>query len=145
MSSYAGLVTRLAALVVDGVLLTITVPAVAEGPPSLWASMTGSAPGWLKASCQIIAAMVPVFYFAIAWWGTGQTAGGFVFGTVVGRPDGRRLSLGRAVLRAFAGLALPMVWLAGLAFTLWDPRRRALHDRLFDTVVWYKQRNVIAV
>ncbi len=145
MSSYAGVVTRLAALVVDGVLLMIAVPAVAEGPPSLWASMTGSAPGWLKAVCQVIAAIVPVAYFAICWWGTGQTVGGFVFGIVVRRSDGSRLGPARALLRAFVGLLLPVVWLAGLLSALWDPRRRALHDRLFDTVVWYKQRKVLAV
>jgi uncharacterized RDD family membrane protein YckC len=145
MSRYAGVVTRLAALVVDGVVLSIAVPAVADGPPSMWASIEGSAPGWLKAACQFAAALIPIVYFALCWWSSGQTLGGLLFGTVVRRPDGTQLSLLRAALRAFVGLLVPVLWLAGMLSTLWDPRRRALHDRLFDTVVWYKKRKVLAI
>lgn len=139
MSAYAGLVTRLSALVVDAILLAIAVPAVANGPPSLWASLEGQAPGWLKASSQFVASLVPVFYFAVCWWGTGQTLGGLLLGTIVRRPDGAHLGPARAALRAFVGLLLPLIWLAGMLTVLWDPRRRALHDRIFDTVVRYKR------
>jgi uncharacterized RDD family membrane protein YckC len=139
MSAYAGLVTRLSALVVDGIVLTIAVPAVANGPPAMWASVTGEAPGWLKAGSQLLAALVPVIYFAVCWWATGQTLGGLVLGTVVRRPDGAHLSPLRAVLRALVCLLLPLVWLVGMVTVLWDPQRRALHDRLFGTVVRYKR------
>ncbi len=145
MSGYAGVVSRLAALLVDGVVLMIAVPAVANGPPSMWAAVTGEAPGWLKAGCQIVATLVPVAYFTFCWWSTGQTLGGLLFGTVVRRADGSHLSFVRALLRALVGLLLPVIWLAGMLSTLWDPRRRALHDRLFGTVVSYKQRKVLAV
>ncbi|HCT77453.1 MAG TPA: hypothetical protein DGG94_19835 [Micromonosporaceae bacterium] len=142
-SAYAGVATRLAALTVDAVILTITVPAVVSGLPSLWASLEGSAPGWLKACSQIAGALVPVVYFTLSWWGTGQTPGGMLFGTVVRRPDGSHLSLIRAALRAFVGLLVPLVWLIGMVAALWDPQRRALHDRLFGTVVRYKRRPVL--
>ncbi|GIH06830.1 hypothetical protein Rhe02_48970 [Rhizocola hellebori] len=145
MSHYAGVVTRLAALVVDGVVLSIAVPAVANGPPSMWASIDGDAPGWLKAACQFAAALIPILYFSLCWWATGQTLGGLLFGTVVRRADGSPLTLWRALLRAFVGLLVPLLWLAGLFFALWDPKRRALHDRLFGTAVWYKQRKVLAI
>jgi uncharacterized RDD family membrane protein YckC len=145
MSRYAGVVTRLAALVVDGVVLAIAVPAVADGPPSLWASIEGSAPGWLKAVCQFAAALIPILYFALCWTATGQTLGGLLFGTVVRRADGTSLSLLRALLRAFVGVLVPVLWLAGLLVALWDPKRRALHDRLFGTAVWYKQRKVLPI
>jgi uncharacterized RDD family membrane protein YckC len=145
MSRYAGVVTRLAALSVDGVVIAIAVPAVANGPPSFWASIEGSAPGWLKALCQSIAAVIPILYFALCWWATGQTLGGLLFGTVVRRADGTPLTLLRSLLRAFVGLLVPILWLAGLITALWDPKRRALHDRLFGTVVWYKQRKVLAI
>lgn len=139
MSDYAGLVTRLAALTVDAVLMAIVVPSVANGPPSLWAAMAGEAPGWVKVCSQVLAAFVPLLYFTLCWWGTGQTAGGLVLGTIVRRPDVAHLGPVRAGLRALAGLAFPLVWLVGLVTVLWDPRRRALHDRIFGTVVWYKR------
>jgi len=31
------------------------------------------------------------------------------------------------------------VWLLGMVTALWDPRRRALHDSIFGTVVRYKR------
>jgi len=139
-SDYAGLVTRLAALVVDAIVLTLVVPVMANGPPSMWAAITGEAPGWLKSLSQIAAALLPVLYFGLLWWGTGQTLGGLVFGTVLRRKDGEHLGPVRSLLRAAVGLLLPIIWLIGMAFILWDPRRRALHDKLFGTVVQRKVR-----
>jgi len=134
-TAYAGIVTRLSALTVDALALAAVVPLVGTGVPALWSAATGDTPGWLRAGAQLVAAFVPPVYFALCWWGTGQTLGGLLFGTAVRRPDGARLSALRAVARAFAGLAAAPVWLAGMAVTLWDPRRRALHDRLLGTVV----------
>jgi uncharacterized RDD family membrane protein YckC len=45
-------------------------------------------------------------------------------------------------LRSAVGLLLPLIWLVGMLFVLWDPQRRALHDRLFGTVVIRKARRV---
>src|SRR5262245_8089791 len=139
MSAYAGLVTRLSALAVDAVLLAVAVPAVANAAPSLWAALEGQAPAWLKAGSQIVAGLVPVAYFTLAWWGTGQTVGGLVLGTVVRRPDDTHLGLIRAALRAILGLSLAVIWLPGMLVALWTPRRRALHDLVFGTVVRYKR------
>lgn len=138
---YAGIVTRLAALIVDAVLLAVTIPVVASGPASLWESLEGSAPGWVKTLSQIGAAVLPVLYFTLCWWGTGQTLGGLLLGTVVRRPDGKHITLARAFLRAFLGLLIPVVWLIGLVNILWDGRRRAFHDRIFGTVVLRKTRS----
>jgi uncharacterized RDD family membrane protein YckC len=138
MTPYAGLVTRLGALAVDSVLLAIAVPVLANGPASVWAALAGQAPGWLKLGAQIVAALLPAAYFAVCWWGSGQTAGGVLFGTVVCRHGGRRLGFGRALARSVIGLLLPVVWLIGLLAILVDRERRALHDRLFGTVVLRK-------
>lgn len=140
-SEYAGLVTRLAALTVDAIVLTVVVPIVATGPPSMWESLEGHSPGWLKTLSQLASALLPVLYFGLCWWGTGQTLGGMLFGTVVRRSDGSHLRPLRALLRAAVGLLLPIVWLIGMVTVLWDPRRRALHDRLFGTAVRRKNRN----
>jgi len=71
----------------------------------------------------------------VCWWGTGQTAGDVLFGVVVRRPGDDHLGLFRSFLRALVGLLLPVVWLIGMGMILVDGRRRALHDRLFGTVV----------
>lgn len=134
-SPYAGIVTRLAALTVDATLLALAVIFVANGPPAVWASLAGSAPGWLKVISETAAALLPVAYFAMCWWATGRTVGGLLFGTAVRRRGGEHLGLGRALLRAVLGLLLPLVWLVGLITILTDGRRRALHDRVFGTVV----------
>jgi uncharacterized RDD family membrane protein YckC len=134
-SPYAGIVTRLAALGVDALLLTLAIPFVANGPPSLWASLAGSAPGWLKVISQTAAALLPFAYFTMCWWGGGRTVGGLLFGTVVRRHGGGPLGLGRSATRAVLGLLLPLIWLFGMVTILWDDRRRALHDRVFRTVV----------
>jgi uncharacterized RDD family membrane protein YckC len=134
-SPYAGLVTRLAALAVDAVLLTLAIPFVANGAPSLWSALDGTAPGWLVLGSQLAAALVPFAYFSLCWWGGGRTVGGLLFGTVVRRRGGEHLGPARAVARAVVGLALPLIWLIGLVTILSDDRRRALHDRLFGTVV----------
>jgi uncharacterized RDD family membrane protein YckC len=143
-SDYAGLVTRMAALTIDAILLAIVLPVIANGPPSVWESVAGSAPGWLKTGWQMTAALVPVLYFGLSWWGTGHTLGGMLFGTVVRRPDGEHLRPARALLRAAIGLLFPVIWLVGMISVLSDSRRRALHDRVFDTVVLRKGRSVRA-
>lgn len=138
MTPYAGLVTRLCALAVDSVLLAIAVPVLANGPASVWSALAGQAPGWLKLGAQILAAALPAVYFAVCWWGSGQTAGGLMFGTVVCRHGGRRLGFGRALVRSVLGLLLPVIWLIGLLGILMNSERRALHDRVFGTVVLRK-------
>ncbi|HEY2793374.1 MAG TPA: RDD family protein, partial [Micromonosporaceae bacterium] len=105
---------------------------------ALWSALTGSAPGWLTVCSQFGAALLPLFYFTVSWWGTGQTAGDLLFGVVVRVAPDRHVGLCRAFLRALVGLMLPLIWLVGLVGILLDSRRRALHDRLFSTVVVHK-------
>ncbi len=132
---YAGLVTRFAALIVDALLLALAVPIVALGPSAIWSALAGPAPGWLLVCSQVAAGVLPLAYFTVCWWGTGQTAGDVLFGVVVRRPGDAHLGLFRSFLRALVGLLLPVVWLIGMGMILVDGHRRALHDRLFGTVV----------
>lgn len=138
---YAGLVSRLAALAVDAALLTLAVSMIVSGLPTVWEALTGTTPGWVQATAGVIGGLLPVLYFAGCWWMTGQTVGGLLLGTVVRRSDGRHLGVVRAALRSLVGLLLPVVWLLGMITVLWDSRRRALHDRLFGTVVLYTMRH----
>lgn len=131
---YAGLVSRLLALIVDAVLLTVAATAVGLGVPGLWAAVTGDSPGWLEAVAGTAAAVLPFLYFSVSWAASGSTAGELLFGFAVRRTDGSRVSVARAAVRAFLGLLFAPVWLVGMLLTLSDPLRRALHDVLMGTV-----------
>jgi uncharacterized RDD family membrane protein YckC len=133
--AYAGLASRLVALIVDVALLMIAGLSLSILPGLAWAQVVGDPPGWFTATCAVIASALPWAYFTGAWWIGGQTAGGLLVGTKVARTHGQRPMLVQAALRAFVGLALVPLWLIGMAWVLWDPRRRAWHDVVFRTVV----------
>jgi uncharacterized RDD family membrane protein YckC len=133
--AYAGLASRLVALTVDVALLTVAGLLVSLLPPLAWSQVVGDPPGWFTATCAVIAAALPWAYFTAAWWFGGQTAGGLLVGIRVARTNGQRPRLLQAALRAFIGLLLVPLWLIGLVWVLWDPRRRAWHDIVFRTVV----------
>lgn len=141
MSSYAGIVSRLAALALDGIVITLAVVAVTTLPVVTWQSVSPTgAPGWLEAVCSVAGAFVPWLYFTTLWWLTGQTVGDLVTGIAVEHRDGHRLSLPHSALRAAIGLLFAPVWLVGMLAVLWDGRRRAWHDRLLRTDVRYASR-----
>ncbi|MFI6477470.1 RDD family protein [Nonomuraea sp. NPDC050663] len=135
--AYAGLVSRVMALLIDVLVLVLGTAAVyivlVEGS----GLMLGGSPSWVRPVAGAVMGALPTAYFTLAWWLTGQTAGDIVMGVTVSRADGRRLGLLHALLRAVVGLALAPVWLAGMVTTLIDGRRRSLLDMLFGTVVRY--------
>lgn len=138
---YAGLVSRLAALGTDVLLLTVLELSIRSLPTLAWEQMVvRPAPGWLSAGSAVLVILLPWSYFTAGWWLSGQTAGSRLFGIAVQRPDGRVPSFPRAAGRAAIGLLLPPLWMVGLLATLWDQRRRAWHDRVFGTVVRYVGR-----
>jgi uncharacterized RDD family membrane protein YckC len=138
---YAGLVSRLAALSIDVLLLMTATITVRVVPTAAWEQILDRpAPGWLTGVARIAAVALPWAYFTTCWWLTGQTAGDLLLGIAVRHRNGRELSLFQAAARAAVGLTLAPLWLVGLLAVLWDERRRAWHDRLFRTVVCYRRR-----
>jgi uncharacterized RDD family membrane protein YckC len=136
--AYAGLVSRLAALVIDITVVCLAVAAVRLLPPLAWDQIfQRPAPTWLTGSCAAAAALLPWLYFTASWWLATQTVGDLVVGIRVLRPDGGKLSLPHAAIRAVVGLLLAPLWMIGLLLVLFDGRRRALHDQLLRTVVRY--------
>lgn len=132
---YAGIVSRLAALTVDAVLLAAAGLAVGLGAPALWSAVVGSAPHEVHAVADVVAGLLPLVYFWTSWWVRGQTVGGLLIGTAVRRKDGSPIGLSRAGLRAFVGLLFAPVWLVGMVTTVVDRRRRGLLDLAMGTVV----------
>lgn len=138
---YAGLVSRVAAIVVDALIVTGAVLVVGALPPAAANAVLGDSPHWLSVVCGTAGALLPWAYFTLCWALTGETIGGLVFGLQLRRTDGRPVSPLRAAVRAFVGLFLAPLWIVGLLGILADDRRRAWLDRVFGTVVRYADRS----
>jgi uncharacterized RDD family membrane protein YckC len=136
-SPYAGLVSRLVALVVDGLVVTLIVLVVATLPELTWQNLSPrTVPRWLAGATSLIGLVIPVLYFATLWSMTGRTVGNMLTGIVVER-HGRRLSFVHALARAVLGLLLAPLWLVGMLAVVADRDRRAWHDHLLGTDVRY--------
>jgi uncharacterized RDD family membrane protein YckC len=86
---YAGVVSRMSALIIDLGLLTVAILAVRLLPEALWTELIARpVPGWLTASATIAATLLPWAYFTVSWWLTGQTIGNILIGVAVLRTDG---------------------------------------------------------
>jgi uncharacterized RDD family membrane protein YckC len=135
---YAGLATRAAALAFDA-LAALLIFVTGSAVVALIASLVGGIrPHWLAGALLSVAwVLVAGGYFTLFWSAAGQTPGMRLMRLRVRRPDGRGLSLGRALVRTL-GLALAIIPLfAGFLPVLFDERRRALPDYLAGTVVEY--------
>jgi uncharacterized RDD family membrane protein YckC len=140
--TYAGLVSRVAALAVDVTLVAASASAVRVLPEVVWHTVTNlPTPHWFRTACGLAAAVLPFAYFTLCWWLPGQTLGQMLLGIAVRRHDGEEdPSLIQAALRAGFGLLIAPLWIVGLVAILWDPKRRAWHDKVFRTVVPYVRR-----
>ncbi len=93
----------------------------------------------------VVASVVIVAYFLFFWALLGFTPGKFLLGLKIVRQDGRKLGLGRAIIR-FIGYwisAIPLF--LGFIWIIFDRRREGWHDKLANTHVIYtwekKQKN----
>ena len=138
--SYAGIVTRTIAFVID-VAIVEAVAALVGVTVGLGVSIL-YIPHWLEVAIAAILGVAWVIwsiaYFAFFWSTTGQTPGNRVMGIRVIDAKARGpLKPHRAVLRfgALCLAALPLF--AGFLMMLWDDRCRCLQDRLARTLVVY--------
>ncbi|HLM65059.1 MAG TPA: RDD family protein [Acidimicrobiales bacterium] len=138
-SRYAGAVSRLAAYVVDVVLVSGIFSAGAAAVAFLTRVVTGRHLG-LDGDRDVAGVALAVWwflYFSLSWATTGMTPGMALLGVRVVRADGSPAGARHAVLRT---LAFPLsVALFGLGFLgiLFHTQRRALHDLIASTAVIY--------
>jgi uncharacterized RDD family membrane protein YckC len=136
----AGIVTRLAAFIVDAVVVTI----ISRG--AVWVlSATARALRQFAPPidlAQLLVAFVPlviVIYCVGFWWLIGQTPGKWLLGIKVVAVGGGRLTLGRALLRQIGYVISAVPCYLGFLWIL-GPERRGWHDRLAGTEVVYVAR-----
>jgi uncharacterized RDD family membrane protein YckC len=149
LSPHAGFVSRAIAFVIDIVLMSLLVGGAIAFTEAILGFFTlfgflgrgATASGLLQA---VVTAVITLIGIAIAigypvgfWVLLGQTPGKAFMGLSIVRMDGKRLTIGRALLRYFGywvsavPLALGFLWILG------DDQRRGWHDKLAGTCVVY--------
>lgn len=76
-------------------------------------------------------------YFVFFWTLVGFTPGKALLGIKVVRMNGGKLSFGRSLLRFFSYWISAIPIFLGFLWVLWDPNRRAWHDKIAGTQVLY--------
>ena len=137
----AGLVTRLLAAVVDGVVVVLLLVGCYAGVAFVRfllnpRQFTFPTPGTFFRLAVV--GVICVMYLALAWAVTGRSAGDRLMGLVVGSARGGRIGLVRATLRAVVCVFFPL----GLLWCAVDGRSRAVHDIVLRTTVVYDWRAV---
>ncbi len=141
---YAGFWVRLAALIIDIIILGLTnwvingVWGVASGVGWMsgsvedpFAVMTGA--GWILNSLIIF--LLVVGYFICFWGWRGQTPGKMALRVRIVRFDGSRIGWGGATMRFLGYIISVLLCLIGLIWVAFDSRRQGLHDKIADTFV----------
>jgi uncharacterized RDD family membrane protein YckC len=137
---FAGVATRAAAFTIDvAAILAIIVGLAALA--ALFSSVFGTLrPTWLAATLGAIGSyVIAVAYLVLFWHGAGRTPGMHLLHLRVRRPDGRRPSFARALLRAVGTWIAVIPMFAGYVPVLFDERRRGLPDFLAGTEVVYDE------
>ncbi len=135
---YAGFVTRLIAMIIDLLLLSVFVTLVAVLGNFLTQvlPLDRGAKLVIAISSIVVDVGVIIGYFVVLLTFAGQTIGKRVMGVRVVSADGGRIKPGQAGRRLLGSiLSLPLFW--GYLIALGDDKRRAFHDRLAGTLVIY--------
>jgi len=138
--SPAGFFSRLEAFIIDLILITITsLGAIGGGELIIRFFMR---PFFelnfhlVRYSPMIVSAVI-VIYYLFFWALFGFTPGKFLLGLKIVRQDGRKMGLGRAIVR-FVGYWISIIPLGlGYIWIILDPKREAWHDKLAGTHVIY--------
>jgi len=151
---YAGFWIRFVALIIDGIILgvvgtIITLPlrlmlgfsavtvAQTQDPSQALAMLPAilGAAG-LSILVNVILGVAYEAYFVSA---KGGTIGKLALGLQIIRLDGSRLSMGQAAGRFFARWLSAVILYIGFIMAGFDPEKRALHDRICNTLVIYSR------
>ena len=132
----AGLVTRLVAAAIDGLVVGMVLVAGYVG----WAGFLllldprhFAFPELGIVFSLVSGFIVSVVYLTAAWWVSGRTYGALVMGLRVVGPHGRPLRLAGALLRALFCVGLPI----GLLWIVVSRENRSLQDTVLRTSVLY--------
>jgi uncharacterized RDD family membrane protein YckC len=130
---------RLGAFLLDWFLLGV--PLFVLGLIAGATNSTALAGPWL-----VLSMVVPAVYFVACWASTGRTVGYKALGLQLVRSDGSQLDVGSAIARflaicvGFFFFLLPGI--LGALWMLWDSKKQTWADKIDDTVVLKRHRQV---
>jgi uncharacterized RDD family membrane protein YckC len=137
---YAGFWIRVAASILDGLILQFGL-AIFMGLFAVGLDMFQPDSPAASVLLFIILVAVYVCYFAgMESSSTQATLGKMAVGIKVGNHDGERISFGHALGRFFAKFISTITFYIGYMMAGWDAKNQALHDKIANTYVFYKQR-----
>jgi uncharacterized RDD family membrane protein YckC len=135
---YARVLSRFVAIFLDGILLDILV----LGPVILFfgfSAMTsvgrGDIPPALNVLITLLQYLVPALYEILMIAYFGQTLGKMALKVKVVSEDGGPIGFGKSTGRYFAKILSALILCIGYLMAIWDPEKRALHDRICGTRV----------
>ena len=136
----AGFWIRFGAVLIDGAIMwivqmVIIFAAGGAGAASVASGGDTASIGIAGAIAYFLIIAVAASYEAVLVHMNGATFGKMALGLQVLRPDGSRLSLGRAYGRYFAKMVSAIIFGIGYIMAAFDAQKRALHDRICDTRV----------
>lgn len=140
----AGFWMRVAAYLIDAVILAIPGWPIARAVPALMGVTLPAQPtpeqllSFLMVSCttNLFALILGWFYYALMESSRHQgTLGKMALGIKVTDMDGQRITFGRATGRYFGKMLSGLTLGIGYMMAGWTERKQALHDLLADTLV----------
>lgn len=141
---FAGFWIRFAAIIIDGIVLAVVLLPLSLVFGLVVGVVAGSQPdpGQVEALILGLQLMINLFSYAVQcayetfFLGRfGATPGKMAVGIKVVRPDGARLTYGRAFGRYWARLLSGLTLLIGFIIAAFDSEKRALHDHICGTRV----------
>jgi uncharacterized RDD family membrane protein YckC len=141
---YGGFWIRVAARLIDAFILAIPQAAIAAAffgtfGAQFLPSVMRSQPTGLRLSFQFLTYVIAFSYEVLFLHYQGATLGKMALGLKIVRGDGSSLGWGVCIGRYFMYIVSGVILLIGYIMAGFDPEKRALHDRVCDTRVIYKQ------
>jgi uncharacterized RDD family membrane protein YckC len=129
---YAGFWRRVAAVIIDGLILAIVeVPLNIGVAPDAWSQSPSRA-----STAYTISTLISWLYYSLMESSARQaTVGKMALGIMVTDTDGHRITFGRATGRYFAKILSGLILGIGFLMAAFTQKKQALHDILASTLV----------
>lgn len=134
MAEYAGFWIRLAAYLIDGIILWL-IGLFTDFYLGQIFKMTGATDLEARVTLNLTAWLMNIAYLVGFWVWRGQTPGKILLGVKIVRTDGSPLSVKRALLRYLGYIVSAITLLIGFLWVAFDAKKQGLHDKIADTCV----------
>lgn len=141
---YAGFWIRLAAYLIDFVLLSLVMFIIVVVSGSYLEDSTGPnqpivpiavETGTADRAITAIGNILPIVYAIGFWTWRGQTPGKMALGIKIVRTDGYPIGFARSILRYVGYIISGLMLMLGYVWIAFDPKKQGIHDKIARTYV----------